>query len=143
MVTVSPQVSIQVYEGERPLVKDCHFLGKFDLVDIPEGPRGSQKFKVTFAIDEDGILNVSAYHIGSGSIAQTMTIDSETNRLTEEDIKTMLRNAEEHAARDEQVWQRLSWCPLWCDTRVAWLCWCAGHEDLRVWEDKAKPGWHH
>lgn len=96
-------VSVEIYEGERTLVKDNHFLGKFDLVlgpDVPLGPRGSHKFKVTFAIDENGLLNVSAFHVGYGTNQHTMTIDSETNKLSEEEIKAMLDNAALHREQD-------------------------------------------
>lgn len=82
-------VSVNVYEGERTLVKDNHFLGKFDLTGIEPAPRGQRKIRVTFSIDEDGILSVEAYVVGHGSNSQSLTIDSETSRLSEADIKQM------------------------------------------------------
>eukprot|EP00051_Salpingoeca_urceolata_P007291 m.96396 g.96396 ORF g.96396 m.96396 type:complete len:680 (-) comp15189_c1_seq1:921-2960(-) len=100
------KVSIAIYEGERALAKDNHALGTFDLVDIPDGPRGTQKVKVTFAIDDDGLLQVSAYHIGSGSIANSMTIDSDTGRLSESQIEQMLETAARHEEQDRLVKER-------------------------------------
>lgn len=99
-------VSVEIYEGERTLVKDNHFLGKFDLVlgpDVPLGPRGSHKFQVTFNIDDSGLLHVSAYHIGYGTNTKNLTIDSESNRLSEEEISTMLANALVHREQDKLV----------------------------------------
>lgn len=99
-------ISVEIYEGERTLVKDNHFLGKFDMTmgpDVPLKPRGGHKFSVTFAIDENGLLNVTAFHVGYGSNAHSMTIDSETNRLSEEEVNAMLENAEKHREQDKLV----------------------------------------
>jgi molecular chaperone DnaK (HSP70) len=71
-------VKIEVYEGERALVKHNHFLGKFALKNIPEGKRGSHKFRVTFGISDEGILTVSAFHVGYGSNQFNLTIDGES-----------------------------------------------------------------
>lgn len=96
-------MTIAVYEGERPLVKDNHKLGEFELVNIPAGPRGSQRFKVIFQISVDGILNVTAYHIGHGSNAFTLTIDSNADRLSEADIQEMLAAAQLNREHDLQI----------------------------------------
>merc|ERR1719230_1104035 len=61
-----PAVTIQVYEGERAMTKDNHILGKFDLTGIPPAPRGTPQIEVTFEVDSNGILNVSALEKGSG-----------------------------------------------------------------------------
>jgi len=102
------KVRIEVYEGERALVKHNHFLGKFELKDIPEGPRGSQKFRVTFGISDEGILTVSAFHVGHGSNEVNLTISGDSGRLTEEEIKTMLDMAAKHKDTDKELKQNLA-----------------------------------
>jgi chaperone protein DnaK len=97
------KVKIEIYEGERALVKHNHYLGKFQLTDIPPGPRGSQKFRVTFTISDEGILTVSAFHVGHGSNEVNLTISGESGRLTEDDIKNMLDMAEQHKDQDKAV----------------------------------------
>merc|ERR1712066_917337 len=67
-----PTVSIQVYEGERPLTKDNHLLGKFDLTGIPPAPRGTPQIEVTFEVDSNGILNVAAEDKGRGHTEKIM-----------------------------------------------------------------------
>ena len=74
------RVKVEVYEGERALVKHNHFLGKFQLDNIPPGKRGSHKFRVTFAISDEGLLTVSAFHVGYGSNAFNLTIDGDSGR---------------------------------------------------------------
>jgi molecular chaperone DnaK (HSP70) len=96
-------VKIEVYEGERALVKHNHFLGKFQLEDIPRGKRGSHKFRVTFGISDDGMLTVSAFHVGYGSNEFNLTIDGDSGRLTEEEMKAMLIAAEEHKDQDKEL----------------------------------------
>merc|ERR1711953_895805 len=78
-------VTIQVFEGERPMTKDNHQLGKFDLTNIPPAPRGVPQIEVTFEIDANGILVVSAEDKGTGS-KEKITITNDQNRLTPEDI---------------------------------------------------------
>merc|ERR1711937_649480 len=85
-----PAVNIQVYEGERPMTKDNHLLGKFELSGIPPAPRGQPQIEVTFEIDSNGILNVGAEDKGTGN-AEKITITNDKGRLTEEDIDA--RNA--------------------------------------------------
>merc|ERR550537_1437933 len=76
-------VSIQVFEGERPMTKDNHALGKFDLSGIPPAPRGQPQIEVSFEIDSNGILNVGAEDKGTGK-AEKITITNDKGRLTED-----------------------------------------------------------
>ena len=101
-----PTVTIQVYEGERPMTKDNHLLGKFDLQDIPPAPRGVPQIEVTFQIDENGILTVMAEDKGSGS-QNSITITNDQNRLTPEDIDRMINDAERFAEEDKLVRERV------------------------------------
>merc|ERR1719439_278675 len=90
------QVSIQVFEGERSMTKDCHLLGKFDLGGIPPAPRGVPQIEVAFDVDANGILSVSAADKASG-VKKDITITAEKGRLSEEEIERMVREAEEFA----------------------------------------------
>merc|ERR1719446_935349 len=92
-------VTIQVYEGERPMTKDNHQLGKFDITGIPPAPRGVPQIEVTFEIDANGILVVSAEDKGTGS-KEKITITNDQNRLTPEDIERMINDAEKFAEED-------------------------------------------
>lgn len=76
-----PTVTIKVYEGERPMTKDNHLLGQFDLTGIPPAPRGVPQIDVTFEIDVNGILRVSAEEKGTGK-KEAITITNDQNRLT-------------------------------------------------------------
>merc|ERR1712078_29084 len=101
-----PAVLIQVYEGERSMTKDNHLLGKFELTGIPPAPRGVPQIEVTFEIDANGILQVSAEDKGTGK-AEKITITAEKGRLSEEDIERMVREAEEFAEEDKKVKERI------------------------------------
>ena len=101
-----PVVTIQVYEGERPMTKDNHLLGKFDLTGIPPAPRGVPQIEVTFEIDVNGILRVSAEDKGSGN-KEAITITNDQNRLTPEDIERMVNEAERYAEEDKKVKERV------------------------------------
>jgi heat shock protein 5 len=101
-----PAVLIQVFEGERSMTKDNHLLGKFELTGIPPAPRGLPQVEVTFEIDANGILQVSAEDKGTGK-AEKITITAEKGRLSEEDIERMVREAEEFADEDAKVKQRI------------------------------------
>ena len=92
-------VTIQVFEGERPMTKDNHQLGKFDLTNVPPAPRGVPQIEVTFEIDANGILVVSAEDKGTGS-KEKITITNDQNRLTPEDIERMINDAEKFADED-------------------------------------------
>jgi len=93
-----PAVSIHVLQGERELAKDNRSLARFDLVGIPPAPRGVPQIEVTFDIDANGILHVSAKDLGTGK-EQSIKITASSG-LTEEEIKRMIKDAEEHAAED-------------------------------------------
>ncbi|KHN87109.1 Heat shock 70 kDa protein C [Toxocara canis] len=97
-----PTVTIQVYEGERPMTKDNHILGKFDLTGIPPAPRGVPQIEVTFEIDVNGILHVTAEDKGTGHKNQ-ITITNDQNRLSPEDIERMINDAEKFADEDKKV----------------------------------------
>ncbi|XP_022672517.1 78 kDa glucose-regulated protein-like [Varroa jacobsoni] len=99
-------VTIQVYEGERPLTKDNHQLGKFDLTGIPPAPRGVPQIEVTFEIDVNGILKVSAEDKGTGN-KEKITITNDHNRLTPEDIEKMIKDAERFADDDKKVKEKV------------------------------------
>ena len=101
-----PGVNIQVFEGERKFTKDNNILGKFDLNAIPPMPRGVPQIEVTFDIDANGILQVSAEDKGTGK-AEKITITAEKGRLSEEDIERMVREAEEFAEEDKKVKERI------------------------------------
>merc|ERR1719315_216418 len=92
-------VTIQVFEGERPMTKDNHQLGKFDIGGIPPAPRGVPQIEVTFEIDANGILVVSAEDKGTGT-KEKITITNDNNRLTPEDIERMINDAEKFADED-------------------------------------------
>merc|ERR1739842_38002 len=95
-------VTIQVFEGERPMTKDNHQLGKFDLTGIPPAPRGVPQIEVTFEIDANGLLQVSAEDKGTGS-KEKITITNDQNRLTPEDIEKMINDAEKFADEDAKL----------------------------------------
>jgi heat shock protein 5 len=97
-----PTVTIQVFEGERPMTKDNHQLGKFDLTGIPPAPRGVPQIEVTFEIDVNGILHVTAEDKGTGN-KNKITITNDQNRLSPEDIERMINDAEKFADDDKKV----------------------------------------
>jgi len=99
-------VTIQVFEGERPMTKDNHQLGKFDLTGIPPAPRGVPQIEVTFEIDANGILQVSAEDKGTGN-KEKITITNDQNRLTPEDIEQMIADAEKFADEDKALKERV------------------------------------
>ena len=95
-----PAVSIHVLQGERPMAGDNRTLGRFDLSGIPPAPRGMPQIEVTYDIDANGILNVSAKDLGTGK-EQKIEIKSSSG-LSDEEVKRMVKDAESHAADDEQ-----------------------------------------
>jgi len=92
-------VSIHVLQGERAMASDNKTLGRFDLVGIPPAPRGIPQVEVTFDIDANGILHVSAKDLGTGK-EQAIKITA-ANKLKDDDIQRMRKEAEEHAKEDE------------------------------------------
>jgi len=102
-----PAVLIQVFEGERAMTKDNHQLGKFELTGIPPAPRGVPQIEVSFEIDANGILQVSAADKGTGK-AEKITITADKGRLSQEEIERMVREAEEFADEDKKVQQRIN-----------------------------------
>ncbi|KAF2985771.1 hypothetical protein EK904_004900 [Melospiza melodia maxima] len=101
-----PTVTIKVYEGERPLTKDNHLLGTFDLTGIPPAPRGVPQIEVTFEIDVNGILRVTAEDKGTGN-KNKITITNDQNRLTPEEIERMVNDAEKFAEEDKKLKERI------------------------------------
>merc|ERR1712132_30792 len=101
-----PAVLIQVFEGERPMTKDNHLLGKFELTGIPPAPRGVPQIEVTFEIDANGILQVSAEDKGTGK-SEKITITAEKGRLSEEEIERMVQEAEEFAEEDKLMKEKI------------------------------------
>ncbi|CAG0918834.1 unnamed protein product [Notodromas monacha] len=99
-------VTIQVFEGERPMTKDNHQLGKFDLTGIPPAPRGVPQIEVTFEIDANGILQVSAEDKGTGN-REKITITNDHNRLSPDDIDRMIKDAERFADDDKKLKERV------------------------------------
>jgi len=102
-----PAVSVQVYEGERAMTRDNHMLGKFDLTGIPPAPRGVPQIEVTFDIDANGILNVSAADKSSGK-SEKITITNDKGRLSNEEIEKMVADAEKFKAEDDQQKERIA-----------------------------------
>lgn len=95
-----PAVSIKVYQGEREMAADNKLLGNFELIGIPPAPRGIPQIEVTFDIDANGILHVSAKDLGTGK-EQSIRITASSG-LTEEEIKRMKRDAEAHSEEDRK-----------------------------------------
>lgn len=101
-----PGVLIKVYEGERQLTKDNNLLGKFNLDGIPPAPRGVPQIEVTFDVDANGIMNVSAVEKGTGK-SERITINNDKGRLTKDDIERMVKEAERYKDEDEKIKKRI------------------------------------
>lgn len=99
-----PGCTIQVFEGERKMTRDCNKLGMFELMDIPPMPRGVPQIEITYDIDANGILNVSACEKSSGK-TQSITITNDKGRLSQAEIERMVREAEQFKEEDEKQHQ--------------------------------------
>ncbi|KAH0813811.1 hypothetical protein GEV33_008980 [Tenebrio molitor] len=102
-----PAVTIRVFEGERAMTKDNNLLGTFDLTGIPPAPRGIPKIEVTFDMDANGILNVSAKDTSSGN-SKNITIKNDKGRLSQKDIDRMVSEAEQYKEEDEKQRQKIA-----------------------------------
>jgi L1 cell adhesion molecule like protein len=100
-------VTIQIYEGERSLTRDNNLLGKFELTGIPPAPRGVPQIEVTFDIDANGILNVSALDKTTGK-SNKITITNDKGRLSKEEIERMVNDAEKYKEEDAKVAERVA-----------------------------------
>jgi L1 cell adhesion molecule like protein len=101
-----PAVTIQVFEGERQFTKDNRLMGQFELSGIPPAPRGSPQIEVSFDIDANGILNVSAEDKSTGK-SQKITISNDSGRISKEDIEKMISEAEKFKEEDEKARARV------------------------------------
>ena len=99
-------VTIHIFEGERPLTKDNHSLGKFDLNGIPPAPRGQPQIEVTFEVDENSILKVSAVEKATGK-TEKIVITNDSGRLSKEEIEKMLNEAKEFEEQDKRVKEKI------------------------------------
>ena len=99
-------VTIKVFEGERPMTKDNHLLGTFDLTGIPPAPRGTPQIEVTFQVNADGMLEVNAKDKASDREGK-IVINKNSNSLSPEEIEKMLEDAEKFAEQDREVQERV------------------------------------
>ena len=101
-----PGVTIQVFEGERPMTRDNNKLGEFQLSGIPPMPRGTPQIEITYEVNADGILNVSAVEKSSGK-SEKITITNDSNRLSQDDVKRMVDEAEKFKEQDDALKARV------------------------------------
>jgi len=102
-----PAVTIQVFEGERARTQDNNLLGKFDLSGIPPAPRGVPQIEVSFDLDANGILQVSAIEKGS-NVRQHITITNDKGRLSSEEIERLIKEAEKYKEEDESALKKVT-----------------------------------
>jgi heat shock 70kDa protein 1/2/6/8 len=101
-----PTVSIRIFEGERSMTTNCNLLGNFDLNDIPPMPRGQPQIEVTFDVDANGILQVTATEKSTNK-KNNVTISSERGRLSKEQIEEIIKQAEEYKEEDQRAKERI------------------------------------
>jgi heat shock protein 1/8 len=101
-----PAVTIKVYEGERSFTKDCNLLGTFEMSGIPPAPRGVPQIEVTFDVDANSILQVTAVEKGTGK-SQKITITNDKGRLSKEDIEKLVKEAETYKEQDTANRERI------------------------------------
>merc|ERR550537_196723 len=101
-----PGVNIQVYEGERKMTKDNNKLGEFHLDGIAPAPRGVPQIEVTFDVDANGVMNISAQDKASAK-SQQITITNDKGRLSQDDIERMVKEAEKYAAEDDAMKEKI------------------------------------
>jgi len=99
-------VTIKVFEGERKLTRDCNLLGTFNLDDIPAMPRGVPQIEISYELDADGILKVSAVEKSSGK-SKEITIKNESNKLSKDEIERMIKEAEQFKEHDKKIAERI------------------------------------
>ena len=99
-------VTIHIFEGERPLTKDNHSLAKFNLSGIPPAPRGTPQIEVTFDVDENSILTVSAVEKATGK-SEKIVVTNDSGRLSKEEIEKMLKEAKEFEEQDKIVKEKI------------------------------------
>ena len=101
-----PGCTICVFEGERKFTRDCNQLGRFDLKGIPPMPRGTPQIEITYEVNVNGILNVSACEKSTGK-SEKITIQNESNRLSKEQIENMITDAEKFKMEDEEAQKKI------------------------------------
>jgi L1 cell adhesion molecule like protein len=101
-----PGVTVCVYEGERRMTRDCNLLGKFQLTGLPPMPRGMPQIEITYEVDANGILQVSAVEKSTGK-SEKITITNSSNKLSKEEVERMVKEAEKYKAEDDAVAQRV------------------------------------
>merc|ERR1712070_1259146 len=120
-----PAVTIQVYEGERSRTKDNNKLGEFNLTGIPAAPRGVPQIEVTFDIDANGMMNVSAVEKSSGT-ENKIAIKNDKARLSPEEVEAMTKDAEQYKKEDEAWREKLDATDVQtvkkaCEDCLSWL----------------------
>lgn len=102
-----PNVTIKIFEGERTMTKHNNLLGKFELTDLPLMPKGKPRVEVVFTVDANGIMNISAKELSTG-VENTLVIRNEKGRLTDDDIGSMIEDAEKFKDNDKKIKERMS-----------------------------------
>lgn len=101
-----PAATVRIFEGERQFTRDCNLLGQFELTEIPPMPRGQPQLEVTYDLDANGILTVSAVEKSTGK-SKNITITNDKNRLSSDEIKRMVEEAEKYKKEDDENRERI------------------------------------